>query len=110
MCTLLVILNGQCRLEKTLCKQYELFFVCFFLHQVMNFVAIPMSLMYYLDFNHSATAIHTFIARAIMQHKKNNTWYMVYMVVMRMVSRENNRFQSPFRVFNLWFHLHMHLY
>ena len=35
----------------------------------MNFVAIPMSLMYYLDFNHSATAIHTFIARTIMQHK-----------------------------------------
>ena len=69
MCTLLVILNGQCRLEKTLCKQYELFFVCFLLHQVMNFVAIPMSLMYYLDFNHSATAIHTFIVRTIMQHK-----------------------------------------
>ena len=76
MCTLLVILNGQCRLEKTLCKQYELFFVCFFLYQVMNFVAIPMSLMYYLDFNHSATAIHTFIARAIMQHKTTcGTYY-----------------------------------
>ena len=79
MCTLLVILNGQCRLEKTLCKQYELFFVCFFLHQVMNFVAIPMSLMYYLDFNHSATAIHTFIAHAITQHKYKTTrsiwWY-----------------------------------
>ena len=45
----------------------------------MNFVAIPMSLMYYLDFNHSATAIHTFIARAIMQHKYKTTrgiwWY-----------------------------------
>ena len=77
MCTLLVILNGQCRLEKTLCKQYELFFVCFFLHQVMNFVAIPMSLMYYLDFNHSALQLYTRLLPALLCNTKQHVVYMV---------------------------------
>ena len=53
-------------------KQYELFFVCFFLHQVMNFVAIPMSLMYYLDFNHSATQLYTRLLPALLCNTKQH--------------------------------------